>query len=159
MVRGIHAAGCTFDERELAGRIEFTHRILYTDVRRKRIDYPESHCILIDRGLLTGDTIFDDVEPFDVDLGLTLRKLGLSAFLEPSAVATYSAPPPLQVNDISLYQFRWDAPSWKSRNVAFEHKWGVTYNASAKVASYRRQELKLGLANWYGTRWTSDLPT
>jgi hypothetical protein len=143
-----------FEEREIDGDVIFQHKILYTGIRRKRIDYPECHCILIDRQLLPGDDIFDDVEPFDVDLGLTLRKHGLSVFLEPRSVATYSAPPPLEVRDIPPFKLRWDAASWKARNTGFMQKWRVTYDASPKYASYRRQELKLGLARWYPTSFT-----
>jgi hypothetical protein len=152
--RGIHAAGCTFEEREEDGATAFRHRIIYSDIRRRRIDYPENHCLLIDRQLLSSQDIFDDVEPFDVDLGLTIRKHGLKVFLEPQSVATYSAPPPLEVPDIPLYKFRWDPASWEARNREFMEKWGVKYNPAAKRASYRRQQLKLGLARWYPTRMT-----
>ena len=152
--RGIHAAGCMFEEREKDGAIVFHHKILYTEIRRKRIDYPESHCVLIDRRLLPRIDIFDDVEPFDVDLGVTLRKYGLSVFLEPRSVATYSAPPPLRVHDIPPFKLHWDAASWEARNRRFMQKWGVTYDPSSKRASYRRQELKLGLARWYPTKFT-----
>jgi glycosyltransferase involved in cell wall biosynthesis len=150
--RGIHAAGCVFEEREQDGAIAFHHTILYTGIRRKQVDYPESHCILIDRQLLSGIEIFDDVEPFDVDLGLTLRKHRLSVFLEPRSVVTYSAPPPWEVRDIDAFKFRWDAASWEAQNRRFMQKWGVTYDTSSKRASYRRQHLKLGLARWYPTR-------
>jgi glycosyltransferase involved in cell wall biosynthesis len=152
--RGIHAAGCMFEERDKDGTVAFHHKIIYTGIRRKRIDYPECHCVLIDRQLLPGSDIFDDVEPFDVDLGLTLRKYGLSVFVEPRSVATYSAPPPWEVRDISSFKFRWDAPSWETRNRRFMKKWGVIYDPSSKRASYRRQQLKLGLARWYPTRLT-----
>ena len=152
--RGIHAAGCVFEEREEDGTVVFDHKILYTAIRRRRIDYPECHCILIDRQLLPGTDIFDDVEPFDVDLGLTLRKYGLSVFLEPRSVATYSAPPPLEVRDILPFKLRWDAVAWEARNRRFMQKWGVTYDPSSKRASYRRQQLKLGLARWYPTKLT-----
>ena len=152
--RGIHAAGCSFDERRENGNITFRHKILYTDIYRKKIDYPECHCILIDRDQMRGQNIFDDVEPFDVDLGLILRKHGLSAFLEPRSIATYSAPPPLEVRDIPAYKFRWDGPSWVARNERFMQKWGVTYDPSVKRASYQRQQFKLGLARWYPTRIT-----
>ncbi len=155
--RGLHAAGCTFEELDVAGRRELRHRILYGDIRRKPIGYPESHCVLIDRHLLDGDVLFDDVEPFDVDLGLTLRKRGLSVFLEPRAVATYAAPPPLELRDIPLCKRRWDASAWKARNDAFMEKWDVYYDAAHKLASYRRQELKLGLARWYETPLTVAL--
>jgi glycosyltransferase involved in cell wall biosynthesis len=147
--RGIHAAGCVFVEREKDGALVFNHKILYTELRRKRIDYPESHCIVIDRQLLAGSDIFDDVEPFDVDLGLTLRQYGLSVFFEPRSVVTYSAPPPWEVRDIPPFKRRWDPASWIARNQLFMQKWGVTYDPSSKCASYRRQQLKLGLAYWY----------
>jgi glycosyltransferase involved in cell wall biosynthesis len=152
--RGIHTAGCMFEERGKNGAIVFSHKIMYRGIRRKRIDYPENHCILIDRQLLPGIDIFDDVEPFDVDLGLTLRKSGLSVFFEPRSVVTYSAPPPLQVRDIPPFKLRWDGASWEAHNQRFAQKWAVTYDPSAKLASYRRQELKLGLARWYPTEIT-----
>jgi GT2 family glycosyltransferase len=158
--RGIHAAGCMFEERKIDGEIIFHHKILYTDIRRRRIDYPECHGVLIDRQSLPGGDVFDDVEPFDVDLGLTLRKHGLSVFLEPRSVATYAAPPPLEVRDIPSFKLRWDAASWKARNTRFMQKWKVTYDASSKCASYRRQELKLGLAHWYPSKfavWMSNV--
>ena len=152
--RGIHAAGCMFEERDKDGTIAFHHNIMYTEIRRRRIDYPECHCVLIDRQLLTDSDIFDDVEPFDVDLGLTLRKYGLSVFLEPRSVATYSAPPPWEVRDIPPFKFRWNASLWDARNRRFMKKWQVRYDPSSKLASYRRQQLKLGLARWYPTRLT-----
>ena len=152
--RGIHAAGCMFEERETDGALVFHHRILYTEIRRKRIDYPESHCVLFDRCLLPRIDIFDNAEPFDVDLGLTLRKYGLNVFLEPRSVVTYAAPPPLEVRDIPPFKLRWDAASWKVRNSQFMQKWGVTYDPSSKRASYRRQQLKLGVARWYPNKFT-----
>ena len=155
--RGIHAAGCMFEEREKDGAVVFHHKIMYTGIRRRQIDYPESHCILIDRQLLPGVDIFDDVEPFDVDLGLTLRKYGLSVFLEPRSVVTYSAPPPWEVRDIPPFKLRWDPASWEARNRLFMQKWGVTYDPSSKRASYRRQQFRLGLARWYPTKFTVGL--
>lgn len=144
--RGIHAAGCMFEEREIDGIKVLNHRILYTGFYRKRIDYPENHCILLDRQQLPDTDIFDDVEPFDVDLGLLCRKYGLKVFLEPDSAATYSAPPLLEVRDIRPFKLRWDAASWEKRNLQFRRKWGVYYDPASKLASYRRQQLKFGLA-------------
>jgi len=155
--RRIHAAGCMFEEREKDGAVIFHHRIMYTGIRRRQIDYPENHCILIDRQLLPGVDIFDDVEPFDVDLGLTLRKCGLSVFLEPRSVVTYSAPPPWEVRDVPPFKLRWDPASWEARNRLFMQKWGVTYDPSSKRASYRRQQLRLGVARWYPSKFTVGL--
>jgi Glycosyl transferase family 2 len=155
--RGIHAAGCMLEEQDRDGTVTFHHRIMYTGIRRRRIDYPECHCVLIDRELLPGTDIFDDVEPFDVDFGLMLRKRGLSVVLEPRSVATYAAPPPWEVRDIPVVTFRWDPASWEARNRRFMEKWGVTYDPSKKLASYRRQQLKLGLARWYPNNLTVGL--
>ncbi|QQS46826.1 MAG: glycosyltransferase [Acidobacteriota bacterium] len=158
--RGIHAAGCMFEERETDGIKVLKHRILYTGVHRKRIDYPENHCILLDRRLLPDIDIFDDVEPFDVDLGLLFRKYGLKVFLEPDSAATYSAPPPVEVRDIPPLKLRWDPASWEKRNLRFRRKWGVYYDPSSKLASYRRQQLKFGLAFRHPSKltvWVSNV--
>jgi glycosyltransferase involved in cell wall biosynthesis len=152
--RGIHAAGCMFEEQQKDGAVMFRHEILYEGTRRRRIDYPENHCVLIDRQRLPAKDIFDDVEPFDVDLGLTLRKYGLNVFVEPRSVVTYSAPPPWEVRDVALFKFRWDPTSWVERNTRFAQKWAVAYDPASKWASYRRQQLMLGLACWYPTRAT-----
>ena len=152
--RGLDTAGCVFEEQENNATPTLNHRILYTGIRRKQIDYPENHCILIDRRQLPDINLFDDVEPFDVDLGLTLRKRGLSVFLEPRSEVTYSAPPPLEVRDIPPFKLRWDATAWEARNERFMEKWQVIYDPSSKRASYRRQHLKLGLACWYPNRVT-----
>ncbi len=152
--RGIHAVGCTFEQQEKDGTLILRHRILYGDIRRKRIDYPESHCILIDRKQLPSLDLFDDVEPSDVDFGLTLRRYGVSIFIEPRSVVTYSAPPPWEVRDIASFKLRWDPAAWEHRNRQFMEKWAVTYDPSEKRASYRRQQLKLGLARWYPSKVT-----
>jgi glycosyltransferase involved in cell wall biosynthesis len=154
----IHAAGCMFEEREKAGARIFNHKILYTEIQRRPIDYPECHCILIDRKLLPNTDIFEDVEPFDVDLGLTLRKHGFNAFLEPHSVVTYSALPALEVRDVPLFKFRWDPASWELRNRLFMQKWSVIYEPSSKkLTSYRRQQFRLGFARWYPNKFTVGL--
>jgi glycosyltransferase involved in cell wall biosynthesis len=155
--RGIHAAGCMFELREKPGVPRFRHAIMYTGIHRKQIDYPESHCVLLDRELLSSIDLFDDVEPFDVDLGLTLRKYRLSVFLEPRSVVTYSAPPPIEVIDIPSFKLRWNGALWENRNRLFMKKWGFTYDPSSKRASYRRQQLRWGLATWYPTQFTVRL--
>lgn len=152
--RGIHAAGCMFEEREEEDAVKFNHKILYTGICRKQIDYPENHCILLDRRLIPDGDIFDDVEPFDVDLGLTLRKHGRSVYFEPRSTVTYSAPPVWEIYDVPIFKFRWDAAAWESRNRRFMRKWNITYNPAAKIASYRRQQMKLGFARWYPNKIT-----
>ena len=155
--RGIHAAGCVFEERRKGDVVTLHHKILYTEIRRRQIDYPENHCILLDRKQLPDTHLFDDVEPFDVDLGLTLRKRKLIAFLEPRSVVTYTAPPRWEVCDVPLFRFRWDPALWEERNRLFMQKWGVQYDAEHKRASYRRQQLRIGPALWFPNRCTIEL--
>jgi cellulose synthase/poly-beta-1,6-N-acetylglucosamine synthase-like glycosyltransferase len=71
----IHAAGCVFEEGGTGGRRILNHKILYARTKRRRIDYPECHCILIDRLQIPDTEIFEDVEPFDVDLGLMPERM------------------------------------------------------------------------------------
>ena len=104
----IHTAGGMFDERARDGAVTFSHESMHprmppahVSLQRARIAYAEAHCLLIDRQQLPDPTLFDDVEPFDVDLGLTLRSRGLTTYLEPRSQATYLTPPPLQVGDVA----------------------------------------------------------
>jgi glycosyltransferase involved in cell wall biosynthesis len=157
----IHTAGGAFEERQQDGAAVFRHEMIYhkmppvaVPLQRTRIAYPEAHCLLIDRQQLPDLTLFEDVEPFDADLGLTLRTRGLTAFLEPRSRATYLTPPPLHVSDVAMFKFRWDAEAWAVRNRRFMHKWHVTYDSSRKQRFYRRQHRKLGLARWYPNIWT-----
>jgi cellulose synthase/poly-beta-1,6-N-acetylglucosamine synthase-like glycosyltransferase len=157
----IHAAGGMFEEREKDGAVEFYHEIMCqgmkassVPLRRIRIAYPENHCMLIDRQFLPDDNSFEDVEPFDADLGLMLRKRGLTVLLEPRSVVTYAEPPDLEVCDVEAFKFRWNADTWTDRNRRFMQKWKVMYEASAKQMAYRRQYLKLGLARWHANKLT-----
>jgi glycosyltransferase involved in cell wall biosynthesis len=146
--RGLHAAGGSFELLDDGETLVLSHSISYSQIRRRRVDYPENHCLLIDREQLP-EFPFDDVEPFDVDLGLTLRDLGLTAFLEPVSEATYAAPPPIEIRDIPLFKLRWGWPAWEDANRRFQEKWGLRYDRSRKRASYRRQQLKFALVSRY----------
>jgi glycosyltransferase involved in cell wall biosynthesis len=157
----IHTAGGVFEERALHDVVAFHHDMVHyrraptcVPLQRTRIAYAEGHCLLMDRQQLPDHTLFEDVEPFDADLGLTLRAHGLTAFLEPRSRATYLTPPPLQVGDIATFKFRWDAAAWAVRNRRFMDKWHVTYDGAHKQRFYRRQHRKLGLARWYLNMWT-----
>jgi hypothetical protein len=160
----VHAAGGMFSERENNGVLEFQYGVLEQGINRsefaierRRIPYPETHCILLDRRQLPDRALFEDVEPFDADLGLTLRKRGLVAFVEPRSLATYELPPPLHVDDVEAFKFRWDFAAWSDSNRRFMRKWNVTCAASEKEIAYRRQQLKLGFARWYPNRLTVGL--
>ena len=157
----IHTAGGMFDERARDGAVAFSHESMHprmpaahVSLQRARIAYAEAHCLLIDRQQLPDPTLFDNVEPFDADLGLTLRSRGLTTYLEPRSRATYLTPPPLQVGDVAAFKFRWDAAAWAARNRRFQSKWQVTYDGSSKQRFYQRQHRKLGPARWCPNRLT-----
>lgn len=152
--RGVHSTGGMFVEYEKDGKTMFKNQILYTEIERKKIDYPENHCLLIDRHQFPEVEIFDDVEPFDVDLGLILKKNGLSAFFEPLSVVTYSAPPHCEERDLIPFYFRWNAQTWEERNKFFMRKWDLNYDPAHKIASYKRQQLKLEMARRFPNKLT-----
>jgi GT2 family glycosyltransferase len=156
--RGLHSAGCRI-ERKVVGSVEvLDHQILYSGLHRKPIDYPESHCILFDRERVRGLEIFDEVEPFDVDLGLTLRKHGESMFVEPRSVVTYAAPPRWELGDLPATRMRWDRRRWEDANLRFMAKRRVRYLPRRhKQHSYSRQTIKLALAYWIPVRATLEL--
>jgi hypothetical protein len=51
--RGIHAAGCNFSLVTRDGITSLAHSIEYGTIRRKRIGYAETHCMLVDLEQLT----------------------------------------------------------------------------------------------------------
>lgn len=155
--RGIHATGGKFVEYKKDGKVMFKNEIHYSGITRKQIDYPENHCLLIDRKQFPIKEIFDDVEPFDVDLGLICRKYGLSIYFEPRSVVTYSAPPLWEVRDIDCFKFRWNASLWKKRNRLFMQKWDLLYDPSHKIASYQRQQIKIGFARWFPNKFALEI--
>jgi glycosyltransferase involved in cell wall biosynthesis len=149
--RGVHAAGGRFERIRRDGAVVLRHAIEYRDVRCKRIDYAETHCILVDLAQVAADDLCDPAEPSDVDLGLSLESHGCTTLLEPRSVVTYAAPPPLAVGDIAHSLQRWSLDAWRAGHARFLARWGVVYDAAAKHASYRRQELRLALVRRYPT--------
>ena len=144
--RGLHAAGCSFERIERGGRTVLRHSIEYTGIRQKRIDYAETHCMLVDLAQVTLEELCDDVEPSDVDLGLAMQMRGRAVMLEPRSRVTYTAPPPIEARDLAHSLARWDLEAWRQRHARFVAKWHLEYDASAKHASYRRQQLRLAVA-------------
>lgn len=155
--RGIHAAGCNFSLVTRDGTTSLEHSIEYGAIRRKRIGYAETHCMLVDLEQLTHADLCDDVEPGDVDLGLTLNAKGCIAVFEPRSVVTYAAPPPIEARDVRHSLDRWSLTRWTESHARFVAKWNLRYDASAKLASYRRQALRLALVRHHPTAVTVAL--
>lgn len=139
--RGVHAAGCELDI--VGDRV--VHRIEYRDLRPRPVGYPETHLILVDLAQVEPHALCDDVEPLDVDLGLTLRVRRRIAMFEPRSIVTYAAPPAMDVGDIPHTLDRWSLVRYRACHARFEAKWNLRYDAAAKLTSYRRQAARLAL--------------
>ncbi|HEX9828814.1 MAG TPA: glycosyltransferase, partial [Bacteroidota bacterium] len=157
----LHTTGCQFDDSEGQGRVKFSEAIISRDgalgrkpLPRAKIDYPERHCMLIDRKFLPEKNLFDDVEPFDADLGYILRKKKLAAYFEPGSVAEFVQPPPIELIDMPHFLRRWDFQRWLSEKERFTKKWKVDFNFDEKRKFYYSQNRNLLLARWFPSRWT-----
>ncbi len=155
--RGIHAAGCGLRVTARSGRDLLEHHIEYTDLNQRPIGYAETHCMLLDLEQIDERDLCDDVEPLDVDLGLVLRAKGRAAYFEPRSRVTYAAPPPFELGDVAHTLERWSLARWRACHDRFVAKWGVEYDAAAKLASYQRQELRLALLRHHPTPGTVEL--
>ncbi|MGH2567495.1 MAG: glycosyltransferase family 2 protein [Bacteroidota bacterium] len=157
----IHTIGAMFKESQTDGRVEFEDVILGREtalgkapLQRRRIDYPERHCILIDRKLLPEKKLFDDVEPFDADLGYLMRKRKLKSFFELGSVVEFRQTPPIELIDIEFFKRRWDFERWLVEKDRFTKKWNVDFAYDEKRKFYRSQHRNLLLARWFPNRWT-----
>ena len=159
----VHAAGGAFAEGDgSCGSPEFQERVRFQDralgglpAGRRDVEYGETHCLLLDRSQLPDpEKLFDDVEPFDADVGLTLRRRGVRTVMEPRAFVTYAAPPPVRPADVPWFVYRWDIACWRERNARFTAKWGVRYDPTDKTIFYRSQVRRLGFARWHANAAT-----
>lgn len=157
----IHAAGCLIEETRSKNGIEFRDKILEVEVvpgsvalSRMRIDYPERHCLLIDRKFLPDKELFDELEPFDADLGYLLRKRKFSAFFEPASVVEFRQTPPIELIDLEYFIRRWDINRWEVERQRFMQNWKVQFDSTEKRKFYRSQHRNLLLARWFPNRFT-----
>jgi len=157
----IHAIGIMFNESQKNRRVLFNDVILGREaslgnapLNRRRIDYPERHCMLIDRNFLPEKNLFDDVEPFDADLGYILRKKKLTAHYEPRAVVEFRQSPPIDLIDVEFFKRRWNFERWLVEKERFTKKWKVDFTFGEKRAFYHSQHRNLLLARWFPNRWT-----
>jgi glycosyltransferase involved in cell wall biosynthesis len=133
----IHMAGGTLHFKNHDG-----HRVAYDEhrlgdvrlgdltepLRRQTCDFVEFHCMLLRTDL------FHRLGPLDerlfslhehIDIGWAAREAGGAVYLEPTAVASYVAPPPFEWSDLSYFMLRW-SDDWAKRTIDhFNSKWEV----------------------------------
>src|SRR5262249_32409869 len=97
------------------------------NLRRQRIDYGELHCqvVEVEPTLMLG--AYDErlIEVGEVDSGLTWAAAGREMWVEPESVVLYAVDEPLAVEDIRLFEWRWDMRTVRSSYDYFEKKWGL----------------------------------
>jgi hypothetical protein len=116
---------------------------------RQECDIIEFHCALFRR------SVFEKVGDLDEDL-LTTREhldyclrvqdLGGAVYFEPSAVATYLTPPPLQLVDMPYFSLRWSDVWTRHTLVHFARKYGIAPSYEQRVAKTRRRRQQILLA-------------
>jgi GT2 family glycosyltransferase len=154
----IHMAGGEARIQEARGRrsLHETHRFYNKNVaevrsqlRREACDLVEFHCALVRR------QVFWELGELDeamlgtrehVDLCLAIREAGGTVWLEPNAVVTQQAPPPVAWSDIPYYLLRW-SDDWTTSTIRhFHHKWNLEGYDEELVRTWLRPHRQIALS-------------
>jgi glycosyltransferase involved in cell wall biosynthesis len=105
--------GLTFDKR--------------CNLRRRRTDYGELHCqlVVVEPTLRLGAYDERILEVGEVDSGLTWAAAGHEMWVEPESVVLYAVEELLAVEDIRLFEWRWDMRAIWDGYEYFRCKWGM----------------------------------
>lgn len=99
-----------------------------SNLERRPTDYGELHCQLVNVAIARELGVYDENlrEVGEVDSGLTWRENGHKLWFEPSSVVYYEPPKRIYaVEDIRLYEWRWDFKAILAGYRYFEKKWGM----------------------------------
>jgi hypothetical protein len=131
----VHSAGglAHIDERQ--GRRRFVHQNHFEHtrledvrpaLRRMPTELVEFHCVLIRTEILARIGRLDEEilnDPHHVDFCMMVREARGCIYLEPAAVVTQIAPPPVQWSDLPLFLQRWNEPATRRSLRRFTRKW------------------------------------
>ena len=95
-------------------------------LRRMPTELVEFHCVLIRTEILARIGPLDEAilnDPHHVDFCMMVREAGGSIYLEPTALVTQIAPPPVQWSDLAFFLQRWNAPATRRSLRHFTRKW------------------------------------
>lgn len=131
----VHSAGGLAHIEERQGRRRFVHRNDFESarledvrpaLRRMRTELVEFHCVLIRTEILARIGRLDEEilnDPHHVDFCMMVREAGGSIYLEPAALVTQIAPPPVQWSDLAFFLQRWNEPATRQSLRHFTRKW------------------------------------
>jgi GT2 family glycosyltransferase len=149
--RIIHVAGGRMDIVEREGRREIETEHVHQGTRlssvagelhRSRTDFVEFHCMLVRRAVL------DKLGPLDpelystrehLDLCLSIEAAGGEVWFEPSALVTYSTPPPLAWYDVSFFLRRWSDAWTRASLDRFYDKWDLHKDLDKRMKIVRNR--------------------
>ena len=131
--RRIHTAGndlyITYDNGRAFG---YKHLRYYRigfhegcNLKRRRTDYAELHCQLIEVEPTLRLGAYDEriLEVGEIDQGLIFAKAGREMWCEPASVVHFALHSPLAVEDIRLFEWRWDIRRVHEGYQYFQEKW------------------------------------
>jgi hypothetical protein len=160
----VHSAGglAHIDERQGRRRLvhqnHFDHARLENvrlALRRMPTELVEFHCVLIRTEILARIGPLDEGilnDPHHVDFCMMVREAGGSIYLEPAAVVTQIAPPPVQWSDLAFFLQRWNEPATRRSLRHFTRKWRLPQDDPSvqRLAEWLVDRRKLAFRGLHG---------
>ena len=160
----IHSAGGVAHVAEWGTRRQFVHQNHHEysrleDLRpllsRRETEMVEFHCMLIRTDVLARIGALDEQilnDPHHVDFCMTVREAGGTIYLEPAAVVTQLAPPPVPWSDLPFFLQRWNGPATRRSLEHFRRKWRLPEDDPSIAAFSQwlvdRRRLAFGRLRW-----------
>lgn len=131
----VHSAGGLAHIEERQGHRRFVHQNHFESarledvrpaLRRMPTELVEFHCVLIRTEILARIGPLDEAilnDPHHVDFCMMVREAGGSIYLEPTALVTQIAPPPVRWPDLAFFLQRWNEPATQRSLRHFTRKW------------------------------------
>jgi hypothetical protein len=130
----VHSAGGVAHIDEQHGRRRLVHdnhheRARYRDIsprlQRTSTELVEFHCVLVRTDLLERVSLDEGIlnDPQHVDFCMLVREAGGHIYLEPTALVTQLAPPPVRWSDLPFFLQRWNGPATRHSLRHFTRKW------------------------------------
>jgi len=105
-----------------------SHRNILRNLKRKKCDYVEYHCLLIRSELnYIIDPNYTCIHEH-IDLSLKAKELGFQTYIEPLSIVTYLNDVKLGECDLPFYKKRWDIQDSENDITYFCNKWGFLNN-------------------------------
>jgi len=91
-------------------------------------------------------------DPHHVDFCMMVREAGGSIYLEPAALVTQIAPPPVQWSDLAFFLQRWNEPATRQSLRRFTRKWRLSQDDPAvqELAEWLVDRRKLAFRGLHG---------